>query len=163
MLILTSGQQSRITHPEIYLAGFIQNYGLRPRFICPKDASLAKALRALGCEVMIVPDINRWHSLRVRFQARDITAQILHSIEPSHIYLVHSARTSTTPFAVKIAQHLGKRSISHLHGLAPNPDKFQRYWVDRADMVIGVSNAVLDGFLPTPAQKKCQLSTMDSI
>jgi len=152
-LLLTSVCDLHPTSPELAFCRFLLNYGLSPLVLCPEEGSLSRGLSAKGFEVKVLRHIQRWRSLKGRILAPWLTAGICRFVRQHEVLLVHSARMSTTPLALKAARRLEVPCISHLHGDTREGEKFRRYLVHQADAVIGVSQAALSRYAAPAGQE----------
>ncbi|NIM06679.1 MAG: glycosyltransferase, partial [Armatimonadetes bacterium] len=153
VLLLTSISSLHPTSPELALCHFLDQYGFSPLVACPQEGSLSSRLCEMGIQVKVIPGISRWRNLKGRLFVPWIIKEICTFVPQYQVVLVHSARMSTTPSAVKVAHHLGVPCISHIHGVPRDPGKFRRYLVHEADTVIGVSKAALAQYSPAERQE----------
>ena len=151
IMVITSSTGYSITHPEIILTRLLKEHDLIPVVICPEDGSLAHFFREQAIRVEILPNINRWRNLVARLTAVSTIGKLIKIAADYDTILVHAARLSATPFAVKLAKKLNVPCISHLHGVPPGPDKFRRYLTHQADILVAVSEGALAA---CPSQQK---------
>lgn len=150
--ILTSISQLHRTSPEVALCRFLKDDGLRPIVVAPQAGNVEN-LTAEGAEVLVLPGINRWRNLKWRLLSPWLIGKLASIASHNNVKLVHAARLSVTPFAVKVAQRIHRPAISHIHGLPGESSKFTRYLVEQADAVVGVSRAALANYSPVTGQQ----------
>lgn len=143
VLLLTSSSSFSITNPDISVCRFVEQHDLLPLVSCPHEGTLADWFSARGTLLEIIPDLQRWHSLRVRLQSPWLVSRICRFAAEHEVVLVHALRMSVTPLAVKVAARLKVPCITHLHGVPRTPLKFKRYLIQKADLLIAVSEAAL--------------------
>jgi len=154
VLVLTSSANASPTNPELALCRFLQERcDLQPLFVCPQEGTLSRGLRALGAEVKVLRHIRRWRNLKARLLFPWIMRDLQRFVSGQRVALVHAARLSVTPFAVKIARRLKIPCISHIHGVPTDSNKFRRYLVHQANVVIGVCDAALTHYKTAPGQE----------
>ncbi len=142
VLIVTSvgGDQFGRTCSEVVVSRHLVERGYAVRCVARSDGLFADTLRGIGVDVVARSYAGNARKVWNRAARAFGTGALARRFADSDCVL--ATRLSSTPLAVDLGQRVNAPVIAYLQGYALEPEKYVRYDVHRADMVIAPSEHV---------------------
>lgn len=152
------------TSLERDLLGRLPDHGFHPVLATARPVEGDGAPR--GAPTIVLPGLADARTGRSLLRLPGTLARLAALARGHRVRLIHSLRGSTTMVALLLSRLLGIPHVCHVRFQYEDPARYRKLWLDRADCVVTVSRALLQGLLAAcrrrPAVARAILNGIDA-